>query len=147
MEAYLEACPSGSFTLRHLGRRMPEFVAGWEGLDPEKRLWFSAIASLEYAYMEIFEAAEWEPVLPEKVATSRLVLQPHVRLLSLPVPADLCEDWDHFHPVAAEPVHVAVWRGQSRGRLQCRLDETEFELLGRLQRGSGLGPFRRANSP
>lgn len=138
MENYLQSCPSESFTLRHLGRKMSEFAATWHRLDEPQRLWFSAIAKLEYSYMEIFEAAEWEPVSPEKLPIAELGLQPHVVLLKLPVPADLCETWDEFLPVAEEPVWLAVWRGEKRGRLQCRLDEVEFELLQRLQTGGKL---------
>jgi len=41
MEAYLLGCPSSSFTLRHLGSRMADFVAGWDGLDEQRRRWFS----------------------------------------------------------------------------------------------------------
>lgn len=138
MEAYLSACPSGSFTLRHLGRRMAEFVSTWDELDDTERRWFSAIAELEYSYMEIFEAAEYEPVAPDQLATAELVLQPHVILLDLPVPADLCEDWETFSPTAEQPVWIAVWRGENRGRLQGRLDDVEFELLKRLQAGGTL---------
>src|SRR6478609_10056584 len=90
MEAYLLACPSTSFTLRHLGSRLADFTADWEGLDEIRRRWFSALARIEYAHMECYEAAGWEPVPPEQLATAELGLQPHVRLLELPVPADLC---------------------------------------------------------
>ncbi len=152
MEAYMLACPSESFTLRHLGRKMSEFIAGWDGLDERRRVWLSAIARLEYSFMEIFEAGDWETVVPEKLATSELGLQPHVILLDLAVPADLCESWDQFSPEDEAPVWLAVWRGENRGRLQCRLDEVEFELLKRLQRGGKLEslfaePTRREPEP
>lgn len=152
MEAYLSACPSGSFTLRHLGRRMPEFVSEWEELDAMEQRWFSAITKLEYSYMEIFEAANYEPVPADQLATAELILQPHVILHELPVPADLCEDWETFSPTDDEPVWIAVWRGENRGRLQCRLDDVEFELLKRLQAGKTLGqlfaePASREPSP
>ncbi len=138
MEAYMLACPSGSFTLRHLGSRMAEFVAEWDELDVVERPWFSGIAAIEYAYMEIFEAADWEVVAPENLATDVLGLQPHVMLLELQVPADLCEDWETFEPVDETPVWLAVWRGENRGRLQCRLADVEYELLRRLQDGGKL---------
>jgi len=138
MEAYMSACPSGSFTLRHLGRKMPEFVAGWEGLDPLRQRWFSALARIEYAYMEIFEAADWQPVAPEELATAVLGLQPHVILLELPAPADLCEEWESFTPAEETVTRLAVWRGENRGRLQCRLDDVEHELLLRLRNGGTL---------
>lgn len=138
MEAYMMACPSGSFTLRHLGRKMPEFVAGWDALDETERRWFSALARIEYAYMEIFEAADWEPVAPEELATAVLGLQPHVILLELPVPADLCDEWESFAPVEEAVTRLAIWRGENRGRLQCRLDDVEYELLVRLRKGGTL---------
>lgn len=94
MEAYLLGCPSSSFTLRHLGSRLADFTASWKGVDESKRRWFAALARLEYARMEIYEAAEWEPVPPSLFATAVLGLQPHVVLLNLPVPVDLCEGWE-----------------------------------------------------
>jgi hypothetical protein len=142
MEAYLLECPSGSFTLRHLGGRLADFTAGWEVLDQTSRKWFSSIARLEYAYMEIFEAAEWEPVTSEQFATAELGLQPHVRLLALPVPADLCKDWEEFPPGGIVPddplTYLAVWRGWIGGSNQCRIDPVEFELLNRLRKGGTL---------
>lgn len=137
MEAYLLACPSTSFTLRHLGGRLADFTATWDGVDETKRRWFSALARLEYARMEIYEAAEWQPVPPDQLATAELGLQPHVVLLDLPVPADVCADWESFSPEDEAPVHLAVWRGESGGATQCRIDPIEFVLLSRLrQRGT-----------
>ena len=138
MEAYLLARPSCSFTLRHLGARLAEFTAAWSELDEVKRRWFSSVARLEYAYMEVFEAAEWEPVSPEQFATADLGLQPHVVLLDLPVPADLCVDWDAFSSREETPVYLAVWRGENGRVSQCRLDPIEFVLLGRLRKGGPL---------
>ncbi|MEO5913667.1 MAG: DNA-binding domain-containing protein [Luteolibacter sp.] len=138
MEAYLLACPSSSFTLRHLGSRLADFTAEWNALDESKRRWFSAIARLEYTYMAVFEAAEWEPVTPEQFASAELGLQPHVMLLELPVPADLCVDWESFAPEAEDPVYLAVCRGDGGKVVQCRMDPLEFVLLSRLRRGGTL---------
>lgn len=138
MEAYLLECPSSSFTLRHLGSRVADFTAGWTELDESRRRWFSSIARLEYAEMEIYEAAEWEPVPPEQLATAALGLQPHVKLIELPVEADLCVDWDEFSPPGDTPVHLAVWRAENGGALRCRLDPVEFVLLTRLRNGGML---------
>ena len=138
MEAYLLACPSTSFTLRHLGSRLAGFTASWQGIDETKRRWFSSIARFEYAHMEIFEAAEWEPVTPEQFATADLGLQPHVILLNLPVPADGCADLEEFSPEAETPIHLAIWRGENGGAARCRLSPIEFVLLGRLRKGGTL---------
>lgn len=138
MEAYLLDCPSSSFTLRHLGSRLADFTAGWDGVDKTKCRWFSALARLEYARMEIYEAAEWESVPPGEFATAELGLQPHVVLLELPVPADLCENWKIFSPEIEGPIQLAIWRGEKGGAEQCRVDAVEFALLSRLRKGSTL---------
>ncbi len=138
IEAYLQARPSGSYTLRHLGRSMAPFLAGWEGLDETRRRWFSALAELEYAAMEVFEAAEREPLPPEKLAEEEIELQPHLRLLALPVPADLCMKREAFDPMTEEPAWIAVWRGPQGAHVN-RLEEAEYRLLLRLREGGRLG--------
>ncbi|WP_367871184.1 putative DNA-binding domain-containing protein [Luteolibacter sp. Populi] len=137
LEAYLQTYPSGSFTLRHLGRSMARFIAEWPGLDETQRRWFTALAELEFAAMEVFEAAEREPLPPEQLAEVELELQPHVRLVAMPVPADLCLGWDSFQPGEETPTQVAVWRGTS-GAHMVRLDAVEHELLLRLKAGGRL---------
>jgi hypothetical protein len=148
MEAYLLDRPSASFTLRHLGSRLADFTATWDGVDDIKRRWFTALARLEYARMEIYEAAEWETVPPDQFATAVLCLQPHVILLDLPVPADLCEDWENFAPTDEGAVHLAVWRGENGGASHCRIAPLEFELLTRLrQRGPLASLFEAPTDP
>lgn len=138
MEAYLLACPSESFTLRHLGSRLADFVAAWEELDGSRRRWFEAIARIEYAHMSCYEAAEWPSVTPDQLASEDLALQPHVCLLDLPVAADECAGWAAFLPKTETRTYLAVWRGPRGSVVQCRLDDVEFELLTRLQRGGPL---------
>lgn len=138
MEAYLLACPSGSFTLRHLGRSMSKFISTWDGFDEVEQRWFASIAEIEYANMEVFEAAEREPLSPELIATEVLEIQPHVRLIAMPVPADECSGWDSFSPSEDAPTFVAVWRGPKGSSLRARLDPVEFELLTRMKAGGQL---------
>lgn len=138
MEAYLSACPSSSFTLRHLGSRLADFTAAWEGIGEVERRWFSALARIEYAQMEIYEAAQWDAVVPDELATAEIGLQPHVVLLELPVPADFCAEWEGFTPGDDETVHLAIWRGEGGAACQCRIDPTEFVLLNRLRKGGTL---------
>ncbi|MCW1922867.1 DNA-binding domain-containing protein [Luteolibacter arcticus] len=137
LEAYLQAFPSESFTLRHLGRAVARFVSGWEGLDPVRRRWFAAVAELEYAAMETFESAERQPLPPERIASEALELQPHVRLIEMPVPADLCHTWKSFEPCEEVTTYVAVWRGAKGAHMQ-RLDPVEYVLLQRLKIGGRL---------
>ena len=148
MEAYLLDCPSASFTLRHLGSRLADFISNWDGVDEAKRRWFTALARLEYARMEIYEAADWETVKPDQLATAVLCLQPRVILLDLPVPADLCEDWENFAPTDEGTVHLAVWRAENGGASHCRIAPIEFELLTRLrQRGKLASLFEAPTDP
>ena len=86
----------------------------------------------------VYEAAEWQPVPPDQFAASELCLQPHVILLTLPVPADRCEEWEDFQPGEDESIHLAVWRGDHGGASECRLDPVELVLLTRLRKGGTL---------
>lgn len=138
IEDYLLSRPSRSFTLRHLGEGMPEFAATWERASEQERPWLYGIARLEYARMEVFERAEYRPILPEELAALELTLQPHVVRLSLPVPADLCEEWETFTPLPLQAVELAVWRLPLSNTAQARLHETEALLLDRLAAGGTL---------
>lgn len=138
MEDYLVAFPSKSFTLRHLGERLPEFAATWERASEIERPWLYGIVRLEYAHMEVYERAEYRPVLPEELAVSELTLQPHVVRLALPVPADLCAEWETFSPLPLEPVLLAVWRPRSGMPEQARLEVAEAVLLDRLAAGGTI---------
>ncbi|BCU77177.1 DNA-binding domain-containing protein [Luteolibacter sp. LG18] len=139
IEDYLLVRPSRSFTLRHLGEGLPGFVADWDKATEAERPWLYAIARMEYAHMEVFERGECRPVLPEELATCVLVLQPHVVRLSLPVPADLCVEWESFTPLPLEPVELAVWRSAHSQPAQARLHPIEAILLDRLAAGGTLG--------
>ncbi|MBC8127451.1 MAG: putative DNA-binding domain-containing protein [Gloeobacteraceae cyanobacterium ES-bin-144] len=138
IEAYLLEYPSSSFTLRHLGSRMADFIASWSELDAAQRIGFSALARLEYAYMQIYEAAEWDVILPENILECELTLQPHVVLLALPVAADLFVKEEEFPLTIESPIWLAVWRGENGSPTQCRLDEVEYTLLQRLRLGGSL---------
>jgi hypothetical protein len=90
--AYLQDCPSQSFTLRNLGSRLeqwlrvhPEFIAGVEDIALD-------MARLEWAEIEAFDEAA-KPVLTEADLQSlgpdpQFELQPYVRLLDLQYPVD-----------------------------------------------------------
>lgn len=90
--AYLTECPSRSFTLRNLGRRLE----GWLHRNPQwirgrKRLALDMVR-LEWADVEAFDG-EAEPVLkPDDLAGAagqfRLRLQPYIQLLTLHYPVD-----------------------------------------------------------
>lgn len=90
--AYLNDCPSESFTLRNLGRRLeswlrqhPEFVAGAERIALD-------MVRLEWAEIEAFDGAELPPFTPgphcQLGGDAVFRLQPHLQLLALEYPVD-----------------------------------------------------------
>ena len=68
----------------------------------------------------------------------QLTLQPHVFLLKLPVPADLCAEWEHFRKCESAETRLAIWRGADGWHTRSRLHATEHELLRRLQSGGKI---------
>jgi hypothetical protein len=90
--AYIQDCPSQSFTLRNLGSRLeqwlrkhPEFVAGVETIALD-------MARLEWAEIEAFDEASKPKLTEADLATlgsdPRFELQPFIRLLDLQYPVD-----------------------------------------------------------
>ncbi len=92
MRAYLLDCPSKSFTLRNLGSRLEEWLAGnpkWTIANPRLAL---DMVRLEWAHIEAFDGG-FEPILtPAEIEVAglelRVSLQPYVRLLELAYPVD-----------------------------------------------------------
>ena len=90
--AYLQDCPSQSFTLRNLGSRLepwlrshPVFIAGVEEIALD-------MVQLEWAEIEAFDEAS-KPKLTEADLAAlgpdpQFELQPHIRLLNLQYPVD-----------------------------------------------------------
>lgn len=141
VEAYLLSRPSRSFTLRHLGEAFAEFLASSDLLDQCQREWFEAVARVEYAHMEVFEAAQGAVPEPLDLQNEVIDLQEHVVLLHLPVPADRCWDWVDFMPAASTPrgeTDLAVWREPTGQIRHERLDPPEVPLLVRLRGGIRL---------
>jgi len=90
--AYLQDCPSQSFTLRNLGSRLepwlrshPEFIAGVEDIAID-------MVRLQWAEIEAFDGATQQKLTEADLRTlgedPRFRLQPHVRLLDLHYPVD-----------------------------------------------------------
>ncbi len=89
---YLCDCPSESFTMRNLGRHLAPWMEKNRVLAGENYGVALAMAKLEWAQVESFDAAECEPLSPADVATlapeSRLQLQPHLRLIEVEYEVD-----------------------------------------------------------
>jgi len=88
-EEYLQQTPLSSFSLRELGAGLPAFVADLEWL-PERGP-CADLARLEWAYVEVFDAADVPPIDPERLQRltpeqwqlARLRLDPALVLLEL----------------------------------------------------------------
>jgi hypothetical protein len=136
IEAYLETAPSHSYTLRHLGAGLADFIGGHPELAGSHPIHALELARLEYALCEAFEAAEWPPVSPEQLAGESLALQPHLRLFALRTPAD--ELWrlddepipDDLFGVPRDDTEFDVAAYRLRFKLHVeRLDPAAFRLL------------------
>ncbi|MBI5490435.1 MAG: putative DNA-binding domain-containing protein [Deltaproteobacteria bacterium] len=144
IESYVEHVPSRSFTLRHLGRYLGDFVDEHPALAPHP-LHAADLARLEYALCEAFEAAEHPALPPAELAGTRIALQPHLRLLALRTPVDTFRHRVQAGRKTAAPRpaaqtarrFVAVFR---RGlRLQVdRLPRAAFEILSAIERTGSL---------
>jgi hypothetical protein len=90
--AYLTEHPSRSFTLRNLGSQLPRWLMAHPEFAGRRHRLAVDIARIEWAFVEAFDNAEYSPLAPDQVATldgsSRLALQPHLRLIALEYPAD-----------------------------------------------------------
>jgi hypothetical protein len=90
--AYLEACPSISYTLRDLGSRLCEFLAANPQLTAPRTTLALEVARLEWTHIEVYDAAQLPMPTPEFLASvsgeTRFQLQPSLRLLELSYPVD-----------------------------------------------------------
>jgi hypothetical protein len=90
--AYLTAHPSRSFTLRNLGSKLFDWLAANPQFTGRRHRLALDVVRIEWAFIEAFDNAEYAPLTVEQIATldasSRLAVQPHLRLLVLEYPAD-----------------------------------------------------------
>jgi hypothetical protein len=92
-KAYLGAHPSRSFTLRNLGRDLEPWLRKNPQWASSKQAIALDMVRLEWADIEAFDGAAFEPLKPADVAKSaggnlRLTLQPYVQLLKFHYPVD-----------------------------------------------------------
>jgi Putative DNA-binding domain len=90
--AYLHEHPSTSWTLRDLGAKLPAFLAAHPEFGGRRHRLAVDVANLELAYVDAFDGKQLDPLTAEEAqaigAESRLLLQPHLRLLELAYPVD-----------------------------------------------------------
>lgn len=165
--AYLQDCPSRSFTLRNLGRALEGWLKknpSWAGSRQAMAL---DMVRLEWADIEAFDGQAETPLQAEELEGSsagnlRLKLQPFIQLLSLHYPVDslvlkikgLNEDTEFSSNAFRERrkrkqvqaiaklkparIFLAVHRVDYTVYFR-RLDESEYRLLLAIQEGKTLG--------
>ena len=150
-EAYLDECPSHSFTLRDLGSRLREWLVrnpAFAGSCPALAL---DIVCLEWAHIEAFDAEERKPVGPEDLlelsGEMRFDLQPCISLLELRYPADdiRLRLARRKNPLTPRPCRVprsgrfllAVHRVDTTVHYR-RLEPDEFQILLGIREGKSL---------
>lgn len=160
VEQYLRAVAPTSFTLRDLGDQLPQIIEEATWL-PHQALCLD-MARLELAYIEVFDAPDSPPLVPERLASipeerlgdALLVVAPSVRLLSLSYPvADLRRklraDADAPVAIPAEQHHKLVVYRRDLRLWDMPLSEVAFAFLTALSQGKPLAAAAElaANTP
>lgn len=166
MRAYLEACPSTSFSLRNLGSRL----VGWLDANPA----FAGphaeaareMAALEWAHIEAFDNAAWTRLTPEMLIgvgeASSITLQPYLRLVRAHYAVDdaliavrnengssnsssnnattghVARKLRTIRSLPREDVFLAVHRHEDSVYYK-RLSPEDFQMLSALREGKTLG--------
>lgn len=85
MRAYLEACPSTSFSLRNLGSRLVAWLDENQSFAAPHFEAAREMAALEWAHIEAFDGLALPRLTPEMLLgvgeTSHIALQPHLGLI------------------------------------------------------------------
>ncbi len=150
VEGYLPAHPPSSFSLRDVGAKLPSFIRDSATWLEQQALVFD-MAQLEWAYIDIFDAAEPDRLAPETLsalgeeglATAGLTLSPCLRLLGVSFPVEelrkrLLSDSDETLVFPALDPHGLVLYRASLALCYRRLEPAAFALLQALQNGQSL---------
>jgi hypothetical protein len=153
-EGYLAEAAPTSWSLRDLGKALPAYVERARWL-PHHELCVD-MARLEWAYVELFDAADAPPLdaaklaaVPEEAwATARIVLAPAVALLRVAYPVGelrrkLRESsgTDDAVPIPErQPAALVLYRGADLRLYNARVGGAAFAVLEELARGVPLVP-------
>ena len=136
---YLHAFPSEHPSVRHLGRAMAEFVERQRDLPP----WMGDLARLEWAMIEVFDAADADPISVDALASVAVERWPQLRFT--PIPAltvlhgrwPIHRLWEAGEPATLEPSPTAirVWRDRDYQVFHAAIDSREAEALDQMRSG------------
>jgi hypothetical protein len=165
MRAYLQDCPSTSYTLRDLGSKLNAWLPRHAQMTAPRTLLAEDVARLEWAHVEAYDAALLPPPSQDFLSSlhddSRLQLQPSVRLLALSYPVDDMlvavrqsagssdissnnATTERRSPVVRRVSNLApgnIWLAVHRQEFTVyykRLDPAEFRMLSTIQAGATL---------
>ncbi len=150
IEDYLAAHPPRSYNLRDLGERLPAFVEQSSWL-PNHTLCVD-MARVEWAYIEVFDAADAAPLEPAKLAavpesaweSARLLLNPALRLVAVGYPVAALRrairEKEQVRLPEPEPQPLVIYRDTSRNLRHQSVSRGAFALLSALSRGVALVP-------
>lgn len=150
VDEYLAAHPPRTWDLQRLGADVPAFVAAHAKWGEDERA--CDAASLDWAFMETFDAPDAPPFDTSLLATTpedrwpaaRIDLLPALRLVAMR--SALHEVRDALRSGAPPPepahadTHVVVWRDAACFLRNVAIDAGAFDLLARLRAGDALGP-------
>jgi hypothetical protein len=137
---YLARHPSEHPSLRFLGRELAALVARQPDLPPA----LADLARLEWARVEVFDAADCEPLTAEALRAIHPEDWPHLRFTPIPALAVLRttwpahELWDGADAGTLEPRrgHTRVWRARDDRVFHAPMDAAEGEALEHLIAGA-----------
>jgi hypothetical protein len=145
--AYVAACPSTHPSLRHVGRRFAALLASL-AKDGHVPPFLPDLARLEWARVEVFDAADAEPlgsddlraIPPSAWPGLRLALVPALRVLQVAWPvhriwADAAAEGGTPASALAEDGVLRVWRDRELTVHQARMDAIEWAALSRMTAG------------
>ena len=165
MRAYLEAHPSRSFSLRNLGSSLVSWLRENPQYSEPHADSAVAMAALEWAHIEAFDNEQRSPISANEIAsindTSRLALQPYLRLVEAPYAVDdallAIRDASHAAGTTAsnavgihivrrtrsrkprrEQIYLAVHRHEDSVYYK-RLAREDYSLLRAIESGATLG--------
>lgn len=154
VEGYLAAHAPEGWTLRDLGRHLPAYIA--EAADLPHQALCLDMARLEWAFIELFDAAEAPPLDLKKLASlpansleaGSIVLHPALVLLEVQYPVATLRQQLVAHAEAShseavpipepDPRQLVLYRGQNLRLYHRPVPPEAFALLQAMQRGLSL---------
>jgi hypothetical protein len=134
MRAYLNDCPSLSFTLRNLGSELETWLLlNPQWTEPRENLALDVVR-LEWTHIEAFDAGSWPSLTPADIESAglelRVSLQPYIQLLELTYPVDdlLIEVHDHESDAATSSNAAHEHQFRTRVRRYTRPDPERIYL-------------------